>query len=53
MECGAGDDIHDIIMKGELGDNIHDIIMEGGVGDDTHDIILVTIFTIHFCECYY
>ena len=40
-------------MKGGLGDNIHDIIMEGGVGDDIHDIILVTIFTIHFCECYY
>ena len=26
-------------------------IMEGGVEDDIHDIILVTIFTIHFCEC--
>ena len=41
------------LVKRERYQNHHWTRGSKGVGDDIHDIILVTIFTIHFCECYY
>ena len=40
------------LVKRERYQNHHWTRGSKEVGDDIHDIILVTIFTMHFCECY-